>query len=334
MDSDSIKSRGARAETATGSEPASLNQLTELLTPIVKQMGVVSNEVREVSQGISDIKKEMKEEFAVLRREFDCKLEGISADLKAQSDNMEEAQARIVELEDWQSEAKRELLNMSTQAQRMQEKMTDLEGRSRRNNIRIFGIPEGTEENSANKFLERFLSTELELPEDTPLQIQRAHRALAQKPPPKATPRSMVVNFLQFETKELVLSQAWRKKIHLGEKRIFFDHDYATAVVQKRREYIAIKKILTAKRIRFQTPLTRMRIHWDSGVKTYDSAGDVMRDMARRGFEVAVSVEGNVSTGKETNQDQAEWQQVRGNKPERIAAVAARERLREFRRGK
>ena len=317
-----------------GNEPASLKQLTELLAPIMKQLGEMNGEVKEVKQGINDVRREVKEEFAKCRREMDCKFEAVSEDLKAQADHMEEAQARIAELEEWQIEAKRQLLNMTTQTQGMQEKMTDLEGRSRRNNIRIFGIPEGTEENSASKFLERFLITELELPNDTQLQIQRAHRALAQKPPPDKPPRSMVVNFLQFEIKEMVLSRAWKKKVQVGEKRIFFDHDYATEVAQKRREYMAVKKILKEKGIRFQTPLTRMRIHWDSGVKMYDNPGEVKREMARRGFEATDPGDGSVSTGRQATQDRDDWQQVKGNKQGRSAAAAAREKLKEFRRGR
>ena len=47
--------------------------------------------------------------------------------MKTQHDNMEEAQLRIVELEEWQTEAKREILTMAALIQRIQEKMTDLE---------------------------------------------------------------------------------------------------------------------------------------------------------------------------------------------------------------
>lgn len=53
----------------------------------------------------------------------------------------------------------------------------------------------------------------------------------------------------------MVPSHAWKRKIHVGEKRIFFDHDYATEVVQKRKAYGAIKKILKGEQIRLQTPL-------------------------------------------------------------------------------
>lgn len=119
---------------------------------------------------------------------------------------------------------------MWEQTGRMQEKITDLESRSRRNNIRVFGIPEGTEGSSAAKYLEQLLSTELQLPEGTILQIQRAHRALAQKLGPGVVPRSIIANFLQFETKETILKKVWQKKIQVGAKQVFFDHDYPTDV--------------------------------------------------------------------------------------------------------
>jgi archaellum component FlaC len=331
MDPNSDK--GKREEkNGAGAEPASLNQLIDLLAPIGKQLDEVKKEVKEVKQGIIDVRREVKEEFDRFRKETDSKFEGINADMKTQHDHMEEAQTRVAELEEWQVEAKSEMLAMMTQTLTMQEKMTDLEGRLRRNNIRIFGIPGDTEGNSTSKYLERFLTTELELPSDTPLQIQRAHRALAQKPPPNAPPRSMVDNFLQFETKEMVLSHAWKRKIHVGGKRIFFDHDYATEVVQKRKAYI--KKILKEEQIRFQTPLARMRIHWGSGAKTYDSAEDVARDMKERGYEVDLPREGAAIAGREKTRDRAEWQQATRSRTGRMAAAAAKEKLRGFQRGK
>lgn len=68
--------------------------------------------------------------------------------------------------------------------------MTDLEGRSRRNNIRIYGIPEGAEGTSAVTFIENFIKTELGNDLGCGLGIERTHRAMAPKPPPSAPPRS------------------------------------------------------------------------------------------------------------------------------------------------
>ncbi|KAF0042666.1 hypothetical protein F2P81_006198 [Scophthalmus maximus] len=67
------------------------------------------------------------------------------------------------------------------------------------------------------------------------LQIQRAHRALAQKPAHEATSRFIVINFLQFAVKETVLKLAWMKKVHINNKQILCDHDYAYEMMQKHR---------------------------------------------------------------------------------------------------
>ena len=42
-------------------------------------------------------------------------------------------------------------------------------------------------------------------------------------------------------------------------RHLSFDHDYATEVIQKRKTYTGIKRLLKEKGIRFQTPLEKMR---------------------------------------------------------------------------
>ncbi|KAI2654005.1 LINE-1 retrotransposable element ORF1 protein [Labeo rohita] len=94
--------------------------------------------------------------------------------------------------------------------QEMQEKLTNIELRSRRNNVRIYGILEGKEDGSSvAQFVDGLLKNELGL--DIDLQIQRAHRALLPKPNPNSPPQSIIVNFLQFTVKETVLKLAWQK---------------------------------------------------------------------------------------------------------------------------
>ncbi|KAF3837846.1 hypothetical protein F7725_009614 [Dissostichus mawsoni] len=84
----------------------------------------------------------------------------------------------------------------------------------------------------------------------------------------------------------MVLKKAWPKKIVVEGWPLIFDHDYATEVVQKRKAYSGIKKLLKERGIRFQTPLTKMRIHWDDGLKLYGSAQEAACDMRKRGFSV------------------------------------------------
>jgi len=110
------------------------------------------------------------------------------------------------------------MMEMLEQTTQMREKITDLERRSRRNNIRIFSAPEETEGSSTSKYVEQLRKQELQLPEWMEVHIQRAHRALAPKPDPNALPRLIIANFLKFETKDMILKKAWETKIQMGNK--------------------------------------------------------------------------------------------------------------------
>lgn len=137
-------------------------------------------------------------------------------------------------------------------------------------------------------FVENLIRTELGSELSGGLGIERAHRAMAPKPPPSAPPRSMVVRFLQFSVKEKILHAAWKKKeLHVQNQRVYFDHDYAMEVQNKRKEYIPIKKILRDNGIRFQTPLTRLHAFFETGPATYNSAAQAAEDLRKRGYTVS-----------------------------------------------
>lgn len=84
----------------------------------------------------------------------------------------------------------------------------------------------------------------------------------------------------------MILHKAWKTKIEV-RNRIFFDHDYPTEVIRKRRSYIGIKRALKEGGIRFQTPLTKIRIHKRDRIKTYESASEAAWDMRERGYTIS-----------------------------------------------
>lgn len=164
-------------------------------------------------------------QLSPFKEDFNNKLLANSEELQDQKKSLNEAQTRINELETFSMKVKEALLN----------KLTNLEGRLRRNNIWTFGVPEGEEGNSASLFVEKLLWRELALPKGTHLLIQRAHQAAARKPRPREKPRSIIVNFLQFDTKEMILNMAWQKWIKLNNAPLFFDHNYATEKDPRRK---------------------------------------------------------------------------------------------------
>lgn len=87
-------------------------------------------------------------------------------------------------------------------------KQEDMENRLWRNNSRVYGIPEEAE---MVPFLVEFFRTTLALQEDVEIKLERAYRAIAPKPKMMAPPRSIIVRFLDFSMKQVVLQQAWKQ---------------------------------------------------------------------------------------------------------------------------
>ncbi len=79
---------------------------------------------------------------------------------------MSEAKAQIADVEEWSVDF-REALSQSLQAQEsLQMKLTDLEARSRCNNVRIYCIAEDAEKNNIQQFIENFVkSTNTKMPQ-------------------------------------------------------------------------------------------------------------------------------------------------------------------------
>lgn len=101
-------------------------------------------------------------------------------------------------METFGGEVKEVLTRMQKAQLRLQSKITELEGHSRRNNIRIYGIREGAKGTSMTGFVENLIKTNLgasNVIDVDDLGIERAHRALGAKPLETAPPRSTVVRF-------------------------------------------------------------------------------------------------------------------------------------------
>lgn len=219
---------------------------------------------------------------------------------------------------------------------KLEDKLLDLESRSRRENIRIYGVPEGSEKESTTmvSFVEDLLRERLELTQDMPdLQIERAHRSLGPLPPVDAPPRSIIIKCLRFKTKETLLRKAWQKKgFTWQENRINLDHDYPSLILKKRREYTEIRKMLKENRVQFQTFFpARLRVRHEDGTKIYETVEEASEDLLRRGYTVTTT------TPPETLMEQVQrltWKRVdrRAKKDTTEQEQNYKKKLRAFRR--
>lgn len=275
-----------------------------------------------------DIKKELKE----FRGEINQKLKEATGDLQATKVRVAEAEQRIAGIEEWDAAAREALIQTMETQEALQAKLTDLEARSRRNNLRIYGVPEGSEGNNLPEFVTKLIKSELGPPiAEMDLGIQRCHRALAPKPPNDAPPRSLVICFLEFRMKEQIMHTAWRKKdVRYDGKRIYFDQDYPSDIFKKRKAYVEILKELKAKGIRFQTPHpAKLKVFFDSGTHTYESAAEAAKDLKKRGFSIGPVKEPDSAAVKQRRL--ATWEKA-GAGRRAVDREQIRERLRSFQR--
>ncbi|KAG9266222.1 LINE-1 type transposase domain-containing protein 1 [Astyanax mexicanus] len=122
-------------------------------------------------------------------------------------------------------------------------KVDDLENRSRRQNLRIIGLPEGSEGQSPSTFISQLLVEimgEEIFPQ--PPELDRAHRALVAKPAQGERPRAVIVRFHRFQEKERALR--WAREhpstMYQGKKILFFP-DMSSSLARRRAAFKGIK---------------------------------------------------------------------------------------------
>ncbi|KAJ1100703.1 hypothetical protein NDU88_005784 [Pleurodeles waltl] len=90
----------------------------------------------------------------------------------------------------------------------LRSKLTDMEDRSRRDNIRLLGIPENEEGTDMQAFLSSTLSKLTLLDFDPPLEFQRAHRVGPKRSDNSSRPRPIIACLLQHNQTRQILQAA------------------------------------------------------------------------------------------------------------------------------
>jgi len=242
------------------------------------------------------------EEIRNFRKDTKEQLKDIKSEINNVNQKITEAEGRIGKVEDRVQNVEQVMNKMIKVMCHQENKLLDYEGRSRRENLKIYNVPEETEGPSMVEFVEKLLRDTLEIPPIEALDIERAHRALAPRPTGtrEDKPRSIIVKFLRYRIKEDILHKAWgKKKVFLNGRQIYFDQDYPPAVLQRRKEYTETKRVLKQRNIRFQTLYpAKLRVFYEDGTRLYQTAEEATTDMKDRGLPV------NVITPKESLAEQ------------------------------
>lgn len=161
MSGGSTKARNKKSVNGQGKEKTNINKEKDRLTAeastamakpqvnldsISKQIEAMQSELKtDLTIFKEDIATQIKNELTEFKEDINQKLVKIHTEVGQQNDKIDAVKNRTEEFELWSTEAKSNMQEIIKEHKFMTEKLDDLESRSRRNNLRIYGIPEDAE---------------------------------------------------------------------------------------------------------------------------------------------------------------------------------------------
>lgn len=220
---------------------------------------------------------EQHHEFKTTFSQLDLKLDQTRLAVEDQDQHVsshelvaEDLSQRVVELESICS-------TLRDDNARLKAKVTDLESRSRRQNIRILGLPESIESGRPTEFFSKLLY-EVFGKDALPSQpeIDRAHRSLASKPAPRQRPRPVIIRLRRYQTKDLLIREArQRGKLEYHGQPVRVVEDYSPEILNQRAEYKDVMAELY--KLGLKPALlypARLRLTLSSGIRKWISSVD------------------------------------------------------------
>ncbi|XP_063076956.1 SH3 and cysteine-rich domain-containing protein 2-like [Engraulis encrasicolus] len=190
---------------------------------------------------------------------IDTKFAELQVNLNALSNRIDDNSKRLSEAENRVSENEDRTVSLETKIALLEKKVQDLttraddiENRSRRDNIRVIGLKEGTEGNQAVEFFESWLPTTLGIKTKRGvIKIDRAHRSLGERQ--SNYNRPVIIKLHNSRDKRRILAAAKEKgEIICGNNTVRIRQDFSQSVREARREFNDICEELLEKKIRFR----------------------------------------------------------------------------------
>lgn len=241
------------------------------------------------SQGdIRELLGGIRSEVAALRveilTELKSSISAVKTSLLEQEQKLKDVEESLTDVDGRVTALESTCSALSKDNEKLRIKLDDLENRSRRNNIRVIGIPEGSEGSHPSAFIEALvLEVFGEQSFSKKPEVDRAHRSLA--PPPKANqaPRPFIVRMHHYQMRELILRLAREKgQVLYKGLRIHFYPDVSADVAKRRAAFNQVKAELRGAGIEFGLLFpARLRINHD-GTKTFFDSPQRALEFVRR----------------------------------------------------
>ncbi|KAL1248881.1 hypothetical protein QQF64_022199 [Cirrhinus molitorella] len=247
---------GSAKNQDASSKDGEASDMAAAAPPVPLTVDVLVSELEKSRRSLSD-------EFTALLNAslspFQSSLESIHSTLASHTTTISEMETaltdhsgRITELENEVTSLKAKLTAASDLNATLGSAVDDLVSRSKRQNLRVVGFPEGIEGRNPREFISDFFFKTVKDVLSAPPEIDRAHRSLAPKPRQGDRPRPFIVRFHRLLDKDSVLRWAKEhKELSYHGHTIKIYEDFSAGVARKCAAFNRVKTSLYKKGIQF-----------------------------------------------------------------------------------
>lgn len=177
----------------------------------------------------------------------------IRADFAKLSGRLLEVETTTQELKADTTQLQRQVRQLEADNKQILAKLEDQEGRSRRNNVRIIGVPESAGGPALDLFVEDLIKNQLQ-PRGLSkfFSVERAHRVPGGKPKPGVRPRPILARIFNFRDRDVILQAARvAPPIQIDNQVITLYPDYTAMVTKQRQGFLDVKKELRDRDLKY-----------------------------------------------------------------------------------
>lgn len=221
--------------------PTGLAELQETLQKAMGQMASFSGTLATLQSDVTEVKTTQGK---------------IKTDVAAIFQRLDEAEARISDLEDEKERLEQGARASAKECAELRDTVSDMANRERRFNVRLFGLREKPENNIKLRERVKQLFVEALGVDLAESELQLVHRSVAKMPAEGAPPRPVIVRFHSFLERERVLAATRAKArqdggLQWGDSKLSLFPDMTKDVVEKRKQFADARRKLHELDVRF-----------------------------------------------------------------------------------
>ena len=197
----------------------------------------------ELREALAETLSSIKTELLAFKTELSSSLSAVRQDVASLKSTVSDVELSLSTCTDDIVALRAKVEHLTQEAAKMEDKCDDLESRSRRQNIRIIGIPEDDPNSASAANVSKLLMEAFSLVKE-PL-IDRSHRALAPKPAPGNRPRAIVARLHYYNDCNEILRKARElQRITLRNMSISVFPDYTPKTARARAAFTEVRHLL------------------------------------------------------------------------------------------